>query len=45
MVVSRNKENKKLKQDFENWKKEEARIRAEVLKKRPSIRPVTEEAK
>ena len=29
----------------ENWEKEEARIRAEVLKKRPSIRPVTEEAK
>ena len=29
----------------ENWKKEETRIRAEVLKKRPSIRPVTEEAK
>ena len=29
----------------ENWKKEEARIRAEVLKKRPSIKPITEEAK
>ena len=29
----------------ENWKKEEARIRAEVMKKRPSIRPSNEEAK
>ena len=29
----------------ENWKEEETRIRTEVLKKRPSIRPVTEEGK
>ena len=29
----------------ENWEKEEARIRAEVLKKRPSIKPINEEAK
>ena len=29
----------------QNWAKEEARIRAEALKKRPSIRPVNEEAK
>ena len=28
-----------------NWEKEEARIRAEVIKKRPSIRPNNEEAK
>ena len=29
----------------ENWSKEEARIRAEVMKKRPSLRPTNEETK